>query len=655
MSENIGFGYSPLIGRDAIRLLILQPGEPGSDVYCSLVHTALWQCHEDIFLHYTALSYVWGDATQKRTIFVNKSPFDVTHNLFDALHDLRDAQNNLRLWADAISINQSDIAEREQQVGLMRQIYSFAEFTVIYLGKSNEEIDVALNSTRREGDAKIDEKFQSTIANQILTRPWFTRVWIYQELVLSAKPWVQCGRGRVRWDSLHSAFSKSSVEGPRLSCDHSSHSRSRPLSPIEVFSDMDGARKQMLPPPKLLDVLLSRRGFGASDPRDLIYGHFAVAGLPTKFDSPRCPIVDYELSAVEVFTAATRYMLSAISGFPIGDCHPLLHAEPRDYSRRMKGLPSWVPDWSLPSSEYASPIPWISSTSYGKWQTSGNPFRQKWPPQGKFQRQSPPVTINVGLVFVGTISSFKSESDPAMKGRPEIQILLSNIKAAVSEREGNSRHTTLISGASSPAEISDPLLKKVQLYRDAHRLLHGWFGTVFLPISHYSNESLSVRAEFNLFWNAAQVSEDRDVVLWGQISWEDNDDLPGEILLKYILLNTASILDGRKVAVISYRSHDLLGIVPALTRSGDNIYALPRNVGHGQEFVVLRQLSRPGNNHGFPDSESGKYHQNTWRDESLLQEEKHCTLIGRSWMVLKNNTEAGNELCTIREDPIVLH
>jgi len=42
--------------------------------------------------------------------------------------------------------------------------------------------------------------FETTVEAAILTRPWFTRTWVLQELVLSQDPWIQIGSTRIRWD-----------------------------------------------------------------------------------------------------------------------------------------------------------------------------------------------------------------------------------------------------------------------------------------------------------------------------------------------------------------------------------------------------------------------------------------------------------------------
>jgi len=304
MSKPRMYQYSPLAGADSIRLIILQPGAPGSDIHCSLIHNTLTELRDDIYQHYTALSYVWGDASKSREVFVDHQSFQATINLAAALDDLRHHKNVLRLWADAICIDQSDISERNHQVGLMREIYSLAQHTVIHLGETNEECNKVLHTALQ---GKLDSQSMKLAVDQVLSRPWLSRVWIYQELVLSKDPWIQCGRTRIRWDVFYTAFLADeeerwwrNSETPTINLDLVSPHQA---GPIEVFSGMHAARKGK--PPTLLSVMVSRRGFGASNPRDLVYGHLAVARLPSKRNVPSCPVVDYQQSIIEVFTEAT--------------------------------------------------------------------------------------------------------------------------------------------------------------------------------------------------------------------------------------------------------------------------------------------------------------------------------------------------------------
>jgi len=93
------FSYPPLTEDNSIRLILIRPSPFGTaNVHCNLVHTTLSQCEHEILDHYIALSYVWGDATNVRTIWVDDTQVNVTDNLYFALRDLRDATRVLRLW-----------------------------------------------------------------------------------------------------------------------------------------------------------------------------------------------------------------------------------------------------------------------------------------------------------------------------------------------------------------------------------------------------------------------------------------------------------------------------------------------------------------------------------------------------------------------------
>jgi hypothetical protein len=106
---------------------------------------------------YEAISYVWGSSKTKREITINGTRISITENLHAALTALRhppvrDDSNQpgseailsqrqpvRRLWADAICINQGDLAERVSQVEMMSLIYAGATRVLSWLGW--EDID----------------------------------------------------------------------------------------------------------------------------------------------------------------------------------------------------------------------------------------------------------------------------------------------------------------------------------------------------------------------------------------------------------------------------------------------------------------------------------------------------------------------------------
>ena len=87
---------------------------------------------------YVAVSYVWGagaDLHPSHEIILDNRRFPITANLHAALHSYRStALTSMRLWVDAICINQADSQEKSAQIPLMRDIYHLALFITIWLG-----------------------------------------------------------------------------------------------------------------------------------------------------------------------------------------------------------------------------------------------------------------------------------------------------------------------------------------------------------------------------------------------------------------------------------------------------------------------------------------------------------------------------------------
>jgi hypothetical protein len=212
-----------------IRVIELQPGPNHTPLSCALKHHHLRS--EDC--RFEALSYCWGDSTDRSIITCNDTPFPVTKSLFGALKALRYEADLRTVWIDAICINQEDIDERNAQVQLMAKIYETAQEVVIWLGEEGGDSSPALElltnivagSKMDYGDkgavglkhnlvtagmvAKDHPAWKSLTA--FLCRPWFTRVWVVQEAVMAQKVTVTCGNRRIDWNDLHTAVE--SIEG----------------------------------------------------------------------------------------------------------------------------------------------------------------------------------------------------------------------------------------------------------------------------------------------------------------------------------------------------------------------------------------------------------------------------------------------------------
>ncbi|PNP60847.1 hypothetical protein FNYG_14467 [Fusarium nygamai] len=319
MSSNM-FQYRPLEHRDSFRLLHLEPSPNHSaDLRGSLHHATLSDCDYDLIEPYTALSYVWGDASQKGAIHLSGSAKEITASLDAALRDLRDKSRVCRIWADALCINQSNNAEKGVQVALMGRIYSTAHHTLIHLGKSPPGFEklfrdlMAQSQTTMHGKTSDLGQFSLTadeidgMRRDLLSKPWFRRVWVFQELVLSTDVWVQCDNLRIRWHHFCNVVDTKNVVSSMLldtlSNNMAHQSQPRNETPLE---GMNNRRYGAFEAP--LSTLLScRRGIGATDPRDVVFGHLGVVS-----DRDRCDRfieVDYDRDIARVLVDAARYFL----------------------------------------------------------------------------------------------------------------------------------------------------------------------------------------------------------------------------------------------------------------------------------------------------------------------------------------------------------
>jgi hypothetical protein len=187
-----------------IRLLTLKPAEEWSaDLDCDLESTVFESAPR-----YEALSYTWGDARNRQDILINGKFSTITENLGVALRYIRQKDASRTLWVDALCINQSDVDECSQQVRRMLDIYKRAARVLAWLGAPSDDSDEALTLLTEFGQimldifrnyrsapdysnlrpaAMLEKGFDMSSKNwsalwKFWNRPYWTRVWIIQEL-----------------------------------------------------------------------------------------------------------------------------------------------------------------------------------------------------------------------------------------------------------------------------------------------------------------------------------------------------------------------------------------------------------------------------------------------------------------------------------------
>jgi hypothetical protein len=359
--------YSPLPGNNSIRKLVI---EPASDEEEEL-RTRLVVVSLDDNPSYEAISYTWGDPSDKTLLRCNNSQVPIPRNLENALKQLRYSTRPRYLWADSVCINQEDIPERGQQVSIMRLIYQKAERVVVWLGlDEHDQASRAFTAVcdivriwRPDGDrlgfsgyasllepmseddlarirASVDEKAWGALRALFETN-YFRRFWIIQELALGGSAVVFWGRHHISWGliGICAAWMMSSGwnfrHGEPITAAYNAFLiYVLPLakrSGISAFSKLDLA--------VVLGTTLGR--FDSTDARDRIY---ALLGMPFAGNDPETqPLLnpDYSQNLRSVYIQAAKRMLEQ-------DQHLRLLSSVQHDDDIDPSYPSWVPKWHEP-------------------------------------------------------------------------------------------------------------------------------------------------------------------------------------------------------------------------------------------------------------------------------------------------------------------
>ncbi|KAI1660845.1 HET-domain-containing protein [Daldinia decipiens] len=346
------FQYRPLTESGEIRVFSLDPSPNRAAVLKgSFQHIVLpRQYFTD---HYVALSYVWGDSTTTDTILVDGYKIGIAANLSAALRDIRNKTRILRIWIDALCIDQRNIPERNRQVALMGDIYSTAGSTIIYLGPLSPDAQLILQRLRggmfrsfdntssinsasvHKQDLEDDNPSKksldlATASSQLLARPWFRRAWTFQELALSRDPWFQCGSRLARWMDLCNLLlpllrqcqSGIEVDLARMKEVHDA---------VHARSDTDRGALSLW---RILEI---RGRAQATDSRDLIYANMGLH--LDRHEVKEFIQIDYNKTAREIFIEVGHYVIKHV-GF-----NRALSNIANSPLRSI--LPSWVPDWGF--------------------------------------------------------------------------------------------------------------------------------------------------------------------------------------------------------------------------------------------------------------------------------------------------------------------
>jgi hypothetical protein len=218
--ERLRHIYGDRLEAGTARILILQAGSPSDEIECELrQRNLLTQVSLDDGLAYEALSYVWGEPESGASITLCGSCFPVTDNLAEALRHLRLTDRERLLWVDAICINQYDEEEKEMQVRSMHKIYRLAQRVIAWLGvqdnASNQAfglMSIGQKLHRDPAAAAItlqvgnEDRHQDNAVRKFMERPYWSRAWIVQEMMVARSLVIQCGPEMVPYAALEKLF-----------------------------------------------------------------------------------------------------------------------------------------------------------------------------------------------------------------------------------------------------------------------------------------------------------------------------------------------------------------------------------------------------------------------------------------------------------------
>ncbi|KAI1335731.1 heterokaryon incompatibility protein-domain-containing protein [Xylariaceae sp. FL0016] len=345
-----------------IRLLKVFPRDSGEEVYCEIVYHLLPK-----MVDYHAISYTWGDTTEKTTMAVNGKAMVVPRKVAEMLRALRHDWKPVLLWIDFVCINQNDNDEKSHEIQLMRHVYHRAMSVIVWLDPLPDSIvaievlvEMARNiqfggMTASQGQqiyGQVEQRARVLSLARFLANDYFNRLWTVQEVASSRALEVICGNHSILWEDLSQVlvffgnpemvgFLQRTDQMDVVSCNQDSLRHGQMTCQVKAHMTRDLSFN-------LARTLMSFRSFKCKDPRDKVYALLGLVGGVSH------PLVepDYNKSEVQLYKDVARYV------FTIEDTAKPLFTLPMagvGHWRRLEALPSWAPDWA--SNQRAKRLP----------------------------------------------------------------------------------------------------------------------------------------------------------------------------------------------------------------------------------------------------------------------------------------------------------
>ena len=352
MNDDEAYVYKD-IAADAVRLLYLS--KDGDEMTSKLSAFSI-----DKLPEYHALSYTWDGQIRDRNIECDRASLAVTSNIQIILPYLLQRYGNHYLWIDAVCINQDNVKEKNVQIPLMRTIYSKAVAVDVWLGVGDAIIHKAIKEvpamlpkmSKFDGRLGLDDSRLSSQGlpvssspvwcgiHDLLSKSWFSRVWVFQEAVLSKRLEVLCGDQAIEANTLISFVQGLSSEsmsgltrGGQVEPGNVAVTRGMAmLQKISLYMRWRAIDQRF----SFLTLVEIGRELSATKDVDKVYGLLGLAP-----DSLRVQLdIDTAKSPAEVYVEVAKY---DIANEPILNILQLASS-----NQPLAGLPSWCPNFAGP-------------------------------------------------------------------------------------------------------------------------------------------------------------------------------------------------------------------------------------------------------------------------------------------------------------------
>ncbi|KAI1145532.1 heterokaryon incompatibility protein-domain-containing protein [Nemania diffusa] len=305
----------------------------------------------------------FGGTLPGGTISCDGHDMPVGGELLRALQCLRDDKEPLRIWIDALCINQQDIVERNKHVKMMASIYQNVLRVRVWVGdvvglepplfKVLDDLDEIVIDLKEklESSKSIEDGHRCCMSHpkwysvdwytlaQFLDRAWFERVWVVQEVANAKEVVFQTGQHcRIAWGALCNHIINLAKCRLTEQISHPS-ALANLVTIIDIRQHVQAGRKGS--EASIPSLLSKMRNFKSTLPSDKIYGVLSILNSNISID------VDYAQPSETLFTnLAIRHLQS-------GNLDLLDYCGEPHHPTTLE-LPSWVPDWTQP--KWTSPF-----------------------------------------------------------------------------------------------------------------------------------------------------------------------------------------------------------------------------------------------------------------------------------------------------------